>query len=179
MSTAADGRRAAPAPRAAASVSYREALTQAMREEMQRDPAVFVMGEDVGRFEGAFKVTRGLLREFGERRVVDTPISEAGFVGIGVGAAMAGLARLGGGTLRFTDAAVATFLIFMSFNLVDLLFIDWLLLVKLRAPLFTIPGAELPAVYGDYGYHGRGFLKGTLGIALLSPLLAALAVLIW
>ncbi len=96
-----------------------------------------------------------------------------------LGAAMAGLARLGGGTLRFTDAAVATFLIFMSFNLVDLLFIDWLLLVKLRAPLFTIPGAELPAVYGDYGYHGRGFLKGTLGIALLSPLLAALAVLIW
>ncbi len=72
-------------------VSYREALTQAMREEMQRDESVFVMGEDVGRYEGAFKVTRGLLREFGERRVVDTPISEAGFVGIGIGAAMSGL----------------------------------------------------------------------------------------
>ena len=62
-----------------------------MREEMERDPQVFVMGEDVGQYEGAFKVTRGLLREFGERRVVDTPISEAGFVGIGIGAAMAGL----------------------------------------------------------------------------------------
>jgi pyruvate/2-oxoglutarate/acetoin dehydrogenase E1 component len=72
-------------------VSYREALTQAMREEMERDPEVFVIGEDVGQYEGAFKVTRGLLREFGERRVVDTPISEAGFVGIGIGAAMAGL----------------------------------------------------------------------------------------
>ncbi|MEW6582999.1 MAG: pyruvate dehydrogenase complex E1 component subunit beta [Actinomycetota bacterium] len=72
-------------------VSYREALTQALREEMERDPAVFIMGEDVGQYEGAFKVTRGLLREFGESRVIDTPISEAGFVGLGVGAAMAGL----------------------------------------------------------------------------------------
>ena len=90
MSTA---RKAAPAAAEAGPkpVSYREALTQAMREEMQRDPDVFVMGEDVGLYEGAFKVTRGLLREFGERRVVDTPISEAGFVGIGIGAAMAGL----------------------------------------------------------------------------------------
>lgn len=72
-------------------VTYREALTQALREEMQRDPDVFVMGEDIGRFDGAFKVTRGLLDEFGDRRVVDTPISEAGFTGLGVGAAMAGL----------------------------------------------------------------------------------------
>jgi pyruvate dehydrogenase E1 component beta subunit len=72
-------------------ISYREALTQAMREEMERDPDVFVMGEDVGQYEGAFKVTRGLLREFGEGRVVDTPISEAGFVGLGIGAAMAQL----------------------------------------------------------------------------------------
>jgi pyruvate dehydrogenase E1 component beta subunit len=72
-------------------MSYREALTQAMREELQRDPDVFVMGEDVGQFEGAFKVTRGLLAEFGAERIVDTPISEAGFAGIGIGAAMAGL----------------------------------------------------------------------------------------
>jgi pyruvate/2-oxoglutarate/acetoin dehydrogenase E1 component len=72
-------------------VSYREALTQAMREELQRDSDVFVMGEDVGQFEGAFKVTRGLLAEFGPERIVDTPISEAGFAGIGIGAAMAGL----------------------------------------------------------------------------------------
>jgi pyruvate dehydrogenase E1 component beta subunit len=80
---------AAVAPRT--QVSYREALTQAMREELQRDPDVFVMGEDVGQFEGAFKVTRGLLAEFGPERIVDTPISEAGFAGIGIGAAMAGL----------------------------------------------------------------------------------------
>jgi pyruvate dehydrogenase E1 component subunit beta len=80
---------AAPAQKKA--ISYREALNQAMREEMQRDPNVFVIGEDVAHYEGAFKVTRGLLREFGDQRVVDTPISEAGFVGLGIGAAMAGL----------------------------------------------------------------------------------------
>jgi pyruvate dehydrogenase E1 component beta subunit len=69
----------------------REALRDAMAEEMRRDEAVFVMGEDVGVFQGAFKVTEGLLDEFGERRVRDTPISENTMVGLGVGAAMAGL----------------------------------------------------------------------------------------
>lgn len=72
-------------------VTYREALTQALREEMQRDGSVFLLGEDIGHFDGAFKVTRGLLAEFGDTRVVDTPITEAGFTGMGIGAAMAGL----------------------------------------------------------------------------------------
>jgi pyruvate dehydrogenase E1 component beta subunit len=69
----------------------REALRDAMAEEMRRDESVFVMGEDVGVFQGAFKVTEGLLDEFGEKRVRDTPISENSIVGTGVGAAMAGL----------------------------------------------------------------------------------------
>ena len=69
----------------------REALRDAIAEEMRRDEAVFVMGEDVGVFQGAFKVTEGLLDEFGEKRVRDTPISENTIVGTGVGAAMAGL----------------------------------------------------------------------------------------
>jgi pyruvate dehydrogenase E1 component beta subunit len=69
----------------------REALNSALREEMQRDESVFIMGEDVGVFQGAFKVTEGLLDEFGEKRVRDTPISENSIVGAGVGAAMAGL----------------------------------------------------------------------------------------
>jgi pyruvate dehydrogenase E1 component beta subunit len=72
-------------------ITYRDALREAMAEEMQRDPAVFVMGEEVGHYQGAYKVTRGLLEEFGAKRVVDTPIAEAGFAGIGVGAAMTGL----------------------------------------------------------------------------------------
>src|ERR671929_1981388 len=69
----------------------REALRDAIVEEMRRDEAVFVMGEDVGVFQGAFKVTEGLLDEFGEKRVRDTPISENTIVGMGVGAAMTGL----------------------------------------------------------------------------------------
>jgi len=69
----------------------REALNQALAEELRRDESVFVMGEDVGVFQGAFKVTEGLLDEFGEKRVRDTPISENTIVGTGVGAAMAGL----------------------------------------------------------------------------------------
>jgi pyruvate dehydrogenase E1 component beta subunit len=70
---------------------YREALNEALREEMTRDESVFIMGEDIGVFNGAFKVTDGLLAEFGEKRVRDTPISENTIVGMGVGAAMAGL----------------------------------------------------------------------------------------
>jgi pyruvate dehydrogenase E1 component beta subunit len=74
-----------------ATVRYREALNQALREEMQRDERVLIMGEDIGVFNGAFKVTQGLLEEFGEKRVRDTPISENTIVGMGVGAAMTGL----------------------------------------------------------------------------------------
>jgi len=72
-------------------IRMREALGQALAEEMRRDESVFVMGEDVGVFQGAFKVTEGLLDEFGEKRVRDTPISENTIIGTGVGAAMAGL----------------------------------------------------------------------------------------
>ena len=74
-----------------ATMRYREALNAALREEMQRDETVLLMGEDIGVFNGAFKVTNGLLDEFGEKRVRDTPISENTFVGMGVGAAMTGL----------------------------------------------------------------------------------------
>ncbi len=74
-----------------ATMRMREALNAALREEMQRDESVFLMGEDIGVFEGAFKVTEGLMKEFGEARVRDTPISENTIVGAGVGAAMAGM----------------------------------------------------------------------------------------
>jgi len=72
-------------------LTYRDALNQALREEMARDRNVFLMGEEVGVYQGAYKVSRGLLEEFGPMRVVDTPITELGFAGVGVGAAMAGL----------------------------------------------------------------------------------------
>jgi pyruvate dehydrogenase E1 component beta subunit len=73
------------------SVTLREALRDAMAEEMRRDPRVFVMGEEVAQYQGAYKVTQGLLEEFGPKRVIDTPITEYGFAGIGTGAAMGGL----------------------------------------------------------------------------------------
>ena len=72
-------------------ITYRDALNQALREEMQRDDRVFLMGEEVAVYQGAYKVSKGLLQEFGEMRVVDTPITELGFAGLGVGAAMTGL----------------------------------------------------------------------------------------
>ena len=72
-------------------ITYRDALNHALRDEMQRDDRVFLMGEEVGVYQGAYKVSKGLLQEFGEMRVVDTPITELGFAGVGVGAAMVGL----------------------------------------------------------------------------------------
>ncbi len=72
-------------------ITVREALRDAMREELQRDPSVFVMGEEVAEYEGAYKVTQGLLKEFGSTRIIDTPITEHGFAGLAVGAAFLGL----------------------------------------------------------------------------------------
>ena len=72
-------------------MTYRDALNQALREELKRDDSVFLMGEEVAEYNGAYKVSRGLLDEFGPKRIVDTPITELGFAGVGVGAAMVGL----------------------------------------------------------------------------------------
>ncbi len=73
------------------SIQFREALREALNEEMRRDPNVFLMGEEVAEYNGAYKVSQGMLEEFGPKRVIDTPIAELGFAGIGVGAAMNGL----------------------------------------------------------------------------------------
>src|SRR6266478_4702351 len=77
-----------PEPRV---ISFREALREAMVEEMERDPSIFLMGEEVGHYNGAYKVSEGMLARFGEARVIDTPIAETGFAGVGIGAAMVGL----------------------------------------------------------------------------------------
>src|SRR5438876_4149828 len=77
-----------PEPRV---ISFREALREAMVEEMERDPSIFLMGEEVGHYNGAYKVSEGMLARFGEKRVIDTPIAETGFAGVGIGAAMLGL----------------------------------------------------------------------------------------
>lgn len=112
-------------------ISYREALNQAMREEMDRDPSVFIMGEEVGHYNGAYKVTQGLLQRFSERRVVDAPIAEMGFAGIGVGAAMVGLRPI---------------IEFMTFNF-SLVAIDQI--VNSAAKIFQMSGGQfnIPIVF--------------------------------
>lgn len=80
-----------PAGTKMVSTTVREALRDAMAEEMRRDGDVFVMGEEVAEYQGAYKITQGLLAEFGDRRVIDTPITEHGFAGLGVGSALTGL----------------------------------------------------------------------------------------
>jgi len=86
-----EGEQEIPAGTAMIKITLRDALRDAMAEEMRRDDRVFLMGEEVAEYQGAYKVSRGLLEEFGPRRVIDTPITEHGFAGLGVGAAMAGL----------------------------------------------------------------------------------------
>ena len=112
-------------------ISYREALNQAMREEMERDASVFIMGEEVGHYNGAYKVTQGLLQRFSERRVVDAPIAEMGFAGIGVGAAMVGLRPI---------------IEFMTFNF-SLVAIDQI--VNNAAKIFQMSGGQynIPIVF--------------------------------
>ena len=109
-----------------ATLTYRDALNQALREEMQRDPDVFLIGEEVGIYQGAYKVSRGLLEEFGAQRVVDTPIAELGFAGVGVGAAMAGLRPV---------------VEFMTWNCA-LLALDQI--VNSAAKIFYMSGGQLP-----------------------------------
>ena len=72
-------------------ITYRQALNDALAEELERDENVVVMGEEVAEYNGAYKITEGLWKRFGDKRVIDTPISEAGFIGLGVGAAMMGM----------------------------------------------------------------------------------------
>ena len=74
-----------------ATIKIRDALREAMSEEMRRDESIFLMGEEVAQYDGAYKVSQGMLAEFGPERVVDTPISECGFAGLGIGAAMVGM----------------------------------------------------------------------------------------
>lgn len=112
-------------------ITYREALNQAMREEMDRDPSIFVMGEEVGHYNGAYKVTQGLLQRFSERRIIDAPIAEMGFAGIGVGAAMVGLRPI---------------IEFMTFNF-SLVAIDQI--VNNAAKIFQMSGGQynIPMVF--------------------------------
>ena len=121
-------------------VQFREALREAMSEEMRRDENVFLMGEEVAEYNGAYKVSQGMLDEFGEKRVIDTPIAELGFAGIGVGAAMNGLRPI---------------VEFMTFNF-SLVAIDQV--INSAAKMFQMSGGQfnIPIVFrGPTGSAGQ------------------------
>src|SRR4029078_9517113 len=109
-------------------IQFREALREAMTEEMRRDPKVFLMGEEVAEYNGAYKVSQGMLDEFGPERVIDTPISELGFAGIGVGAAMNGIRPI---------------IEFMTFNFslvaIDQVINSWAKMLSMSGGQFNVP----------------------------------------
>src|SRR4028118_775694 len=107
-------------------IQFREALREALSEEMRRDPRVFLMGEEVAEYNGAYKVSQGMLDEFGPERVIDTPIAELGFAGIGVGAAMNGLRPI---------------IEFMTFNF-SLVAIDQV--INSAAKMMSMSGGQFP-----------------------------------
>lgn len=121
-------------------VTYLEAISQALREEMRRDPNVFLMGEDIGTFGGAFKITRGFLEEFGEERVIDTPISESGFVGAACGAAIMGFRPV------------------VEFQFADFIACAFDQIVNLAAKCYYRWGIPVPVVFR--GPSGGGFRGG-------------------
>src|SRR3979490_2060503 len=118
-------------------MTSREALRDAMAEEMRRDPDVFIMGEEVAEYQGAYKVTQGLLQEFGAERVIDTPITEHGFAGLGIGAALAGLKPI---------------VEFMTFNFA-MQAMDQLINSAAKTPYMS--GGQMGGPMGFRGPHGR------------------------
>ena len=123
-------------------IQYREALREAMQEEMRRDESIFLMGEEVAEYNGAYKVSQGMLDEFGEKRIIDTPIAELGFAGIGIGAAMNGLRPI---------------IEFMTFNF-SLVAIDQI--INSAAKMLSMSGGQfnIPMVF-----RGASGSAGTLG----------------
>ncbi len=123
-------------------IQFRQALAEAMSEEMRRDANVFLMGEEVGEYNGAYKVSQGMLAEFGPERVVDTPISEAGFAGLGVGAAMNGLRPI---------------IEFMTFNF-SLVGIDQI--INSAAKMMSMSGGQFPVPIVFRGATGNAGMLG-------------------
>lgn len=123
-------------------LTYREALNRAMVEEMEKDPLIYLMGEEVGHYQGAYKVSQGMLDKFGEARVIDTPISENGFAGVGIGSAMTGLRPI---------------IEFMTWNF-SLVAIDQI--INSAAKLNYMSGGQFPM---PIVFRGAGGVGGRLG----------------
>jgi len=145
-------------------IAIRDAIKEAMSEEMRRDPNVFLVGEEVGAYNGAYKCSKGMLEEFGAKRVIDAPIAESGFAGIGVGAAMAGLRPI---------------VEFMTFNF-SLVAIDHILNSAAKTHLMSAGAIKCPIVFRGAGgaasqlsaQHGNSFehfYAYTPGLVVVAP----------
>ena len=145
-------------------LAIRDALREAMREEMARDERVFLMGEEVGAYDGAYKCSRGMLQEFGPKRVIDTPIAECGFAAVGIGAAMNGLRPI---------------IEFMTFNF-SLVAIDQIINTAAKVRLMSAGQINLPMVFRGAGgaaqqlgaQHANsfeGFYAYTPGLKVVAP----------
>ena len=141
-------------------MTYREALNLALREEMRRDPRVFVMGEEVGLYEGAYKVTQGLLKEFGPARVVDTPIAESGFTGLLIASSIGVI--LPGGPFTIYPIAGAFLAIGADAGAAIAFVTSWTLLGVNRAVIWELP------------FFGLDFVTWRVLIAIPLPMLAGL-----
>jgi pyruvate dehydrogenase E1 component beta subunit len=135
-------------------IQLREALREAMSEEMRRDERVFIMGEEVAEYNGAYKVTQGMLDEFGPKRVIDTPISELGFAGLGVGAAMGGLRPI---------------VEFMTWNFAILAFDQ---IMNGAAKILSISGGQLSAPIVFRGPNGSAGQLGATHSQAFEPVLS-------
>jgi pyruvate dehydrogenase E1 component beta subunit len=136
-------------------IRFREALREAMNEEMRRDPNVFLMGEEVAEYDGAYKVSQGMLAEFGPKRVIDTPISELGFAGIGVGAAM-------NGTRPIVE--------FMTWNFAILAFDQ---IINSAAKMLSMSAGEFGCPIVFRGPHGSAGQLGAQHSQMLTNMMAS------
>jgi pyruvate/2-oxoglutarate/acetoin dehydrogenase E1 component len=162
MSTATKKEHRSNPPQRGGSATFVEAIRQGIWEEMERDPSVFVIGEDVGSYGGAFKVTDGLLDEFGEERVIDTPISEAAIVGAACGAALMGMRPIA------------------EFQFIDFISAGFDMLTNYAAKCRYRWGAAIPAVFrgpcgsGVHGgpfhsFNAESFFLNTAGLKVVEP----------
>ncbi len=140
-------------------IMVRDAIREAMTEEMERDENVFLMGEEVGSYDGAYKCSRGMLEKFGAKRVIDTPICENGFAGVGIGAAMLGLRPI---------------VEFMTFNF-SLIAIDQIINTAAKSHLMSAGRINCPMVFRGAGgaaltsLQNGGPVRGSAGSAALPP----------
>ena len=149
---------------ATAELTYRDALHKSMIEEMDKNPDVFLMGEDIGRYEGTFKVTRGLFPKYGHRRVIDTPITEAGFAGLATGAAMAGLRPI----VEFMTMSFSILALDQIIN--HAAKIHYMTNGEVKCPIvFRGPGGAAKQLSAQHSHSMEGWFAHVPGLKVIAP----------